>query len=101
MFKFFFYCLTVYTSKKNPKVTQNAAYFFPNLSQGPLPKIAGKGPGYTANFVYLFYPFKKRSKSSFPNFDGTNAFPQIQQDPGPDFRKVEKSLWSQPLHILN
>ena len=40
----FFYCLTVYTSKKFPKITQNAAYFFPNSSQGPFAKIAGKGP---------------------------------------------------------
>ena len=26
--------------------------------------------------------------SNFPNFDGQNAFSQIQQAPGPDFRKV-------------
>ena len=35
----FFNCLTVYTSKKYPKITQNAANFFPIQS-----KVAGKGP---------------------------------------------------------
>ena len=37
--------------------------------------------------VQFFY-----TASSFPNFDGANAFTQIQQAPGPDFRKVGKSL---------
>ena len=35
------YYLAVYTSKNS----QNAAYFFPNSSQGPFPKTTGKGPG--------------------------------------------------------
>ena len=39
---FCFYCLTLL------KNSQNAAYFSPNSSQGPFPKIAGKGPEYTA-----------------------------------------------------
>ena len=28
----------------------------------------------------------------FPNFDGLNEFSKIQQAPGPNFRKVGKSL---------
>ena len=46
MFKCFFYCLTVYTSIKNPKITQ-MPHIFPNSSQGPFPKIAGKGTGFS------------------------------------------------------
>ena len=53
----------------------------------------------TANFLYGFNPFKMAvhffwTASSFLNFDGPNAFPQVQQAPGPDFKKVGKSLRS-------
>ena len=38
MFKGFFYCLTVYTSEKIPKITKNAAYFSPIQARGLSPK---------------------------------------------------------------
>ena len=44
IFKWFFYCLTVYTSKKIHKITQNAAYFAKS-KPGAFSQIAGKGPG--------------------------------------------------------
>ena len=45
----------------------------------------------------LIYPFKMavqffKTASKFPNFDDSNAYSPIQQAPGPDFRKVGKSL---------
>ena len=46
----------------------------------------------------VFNPFKMavqffQTASNFPNFDSQNAFsPPIQQAPGPDFRKIRKSL---------
>ena len=43
---------------------------------------------YTTNFLYVFNPFS----SSFPNLMVQMLFFQIQQAPGPDFRKVGKSL---------
>ena len=43
--------LAVYNSKKIPKMSPNAAYFFPNASQGPFPKIAGKGPDFLKTFL--------------------------------------------------
>ena len=38
--------------------------------------------------------------SSFPNFDGPNAFSQIQQAPGPNVRKVGSNA-PQTLNTLN
>ena len=44
---------------------------------------------YTANFLYVFNPFKMVVQFQFSQFDGSNAFfPQIQQASGHDFRKV-------------
>ena len=43
----------------------------------------------------VFNPFKMASiffRQIIPNFDGPNVFSQIQQAPGPNFRKVGKSL---------
>ena len=43
----------------------------------------------------LFNPFKMavfQTASNFPNFNDPIAFSLIQQVPGPDFRKVGKSL---------
>ena len=45
----------------------------------------------------VLIPFKMAVKffktaSNFPNFDGPNAFFQIQQAPGPNVSKVGKSL---------
>ena len=48
--------------------------------------------------IWFIINFKWQSSSFrlhqvFPNFNGPNAFySQIQQAPGPNFRKVEKSL---------
>ena len=54
---------------------------------------------YTANFCYPWFLINLKWWSSsfglhqvFPNFDGPNDISQIQQAPGPDFRKVGKSL---------
>ena len=53
----------------------------------------------TANFLNGFNPFKMKvqffwTASSFPNFYGPNAFSQVQQAPGPNFKMVGKSLHS-------
>ena len=58
---------------------------------------------YTFDFLYVFNPFKMTVQFRFSQFDGGKCFfPQIQQTPGPDFRKVGKSLQSLkiPLVIL-
>ena len=43
------YYLAVYTSKNSP----NAAYFFPNTSQGPFPKKTGKGSVKVYMYMYI------------------------------------------------
>ena len=48
---------------------------------------------YTANFLYVFNPFKMGVKFRFSHFDGWICFlPPKSTGPWPDFRKVGKSL---------
>ena len=54
---------------------------------------------YTAIFLYPWLEINLKLRSSsfrlhqvFPTIEGPNAFFQIQQAPGPDFRKVGTSL---------
>ena len=52
---------------------------------------------YTANFLYVFNPFKIAvqlylTASNFPILMAKMIVSQIQQAPGPDSRKVGKSL---------
>ena len=45
------------------------------------------------SFTLIILTHLKWQSSSFPNFDGSITFsPQIPQAPGPDFRKLGKSL---------
>ena len=57
--------------------------------------MVGNSSSFTLLISYMFLnPFKMGSSSSFPNLMVQMLFPQIQQAPGPDFRKVGKSLYS-------
>ena len=59
---------------------------------------------YAANFLYGFNPFKMAvqffyTASNFPILMAPNIFSQMQQAPGPDSRKVGKSMGINKLRV--